>query len=337
MKRYSLFSAIYDYCLLVPVWVIFLSFPKDTIASDIIGDINDNGVVNLEEAIYALQVSAGLTPSIILDPDSEPNVAAWGTYTYDSDILTVTFTFSNFSSGGPPVGTFPLTVNLLTDTEMVFTPPGGDTESWAREPGDPSDIVGEWERTDSDGNLIRVILDANGSLLYTAKGDFYTNIVDVPYATMTIDGSFTDWSGINALTLYQKDSDCGGDAGRDIDQFYIAYDDEYIYIRMDIDGQPEVPLFDYKFGKWIHSRVTPPPSVSCHLSSNICQGTGCTAAFGNDNDSTEDQYEARIDKCLVEPWGMNGGYPVWIDQGEVTICRTHYKTAPLNIDFSNCD
>lgn len=78
--------------------MVFLS--NQTSAEEIIGDVDSNGVIGLEEAVYALQVVAGMKPATIINSDLEPGYSAWGIYTYlpaSGGLLALNFTFSNFA------------------------------------------------------------------------------------------------------------------------------------------------------------------------------------------------------------------------------------------------
>ena len=333
--KFDIFITIAKYILMVTI--VFC--PLKTNASDIIGDVNNNGTVNLEEAIHALQVAAGMKPATVLDPDSGPRRAAWGTYTYAANILTAAFAFSTFVDRGPTIDTFELQVESISSTTAIFRNPSNEQEIWTREPGNPGDIVGRWEQTDPDNNTYTLILDSNGSMLYTARGDSFLEVVHVPTKTITIDGNFADWGG-TSLNLYNSTSDCSGDAGKTITGVSVAQDDNNIYVKMTLNGPPDV-TFRYKFGQMVHIRVVPPPFSSCGLASPVGGENSGTAAFGtgSSEDPPDNRHilECRVDKCLVTAWRANGGFHVWSDQDNPSVCRSRSNLPNIVFDFSTCD
>ena len=100
--------------------ILIICKPLQLVASGIVGDINNNGRIGLEEGIYSLQVAAGMSPATLLDSSSGPRCAAWGTFTYASNILAGEFTFSTFMFNGPEVGSFRVSVAPVTSTEMTL-------------------------------------------------------------------------------------------------------------------------------------------------------------------------------------------------------------------------
>jgi hypothetical protein len=164
---------------------VMILLPYQTKAREIVGDVDGDGVVGLQEAIYALQVTSGSRPATIMDPDLTPQYSAWGTYTYSSGNITANFTFSNFiREGGPPPGehVFQLSVIELSSTQMIVRDPGNNTQTWFRKMGSAGDVVGRWERTDGTSTFA-FILDSDGSMHYSAYGDFLTKTVLVPNST----------------------------------------------------------------------------------------------------------------------------------------------------------
>ncbi|MDA3790751.1 MAG: hypothetical protein PF503_19940 [Desulfobacula sp.] len=314
--------------------------PIQSVASDIVGDFNDNGKIGLEESIYALQVAVGLSPATVLDSIAGPRRAAWGTYSYSPNTLTGEFTFSTFIHNGPEIGSFEIPEISISTTQLVL-----NSEVWHRGDGVAGDIVGRWERTDPDNNYFTMTLDANGSFLYTAQGDMYLEVFDVPVGTKTIDGDFGDWSGTPSLNLYDTTSDCGSVAGRKITSISLAQDDNYIYVKMALNG-PYDSTFRPKFGQMVHVRVVPPPapgfSADCGLSSPVGGENSGIAAFGTGDaeNPPDNRYllECRVNKCLANQWhNTNGAFQVWTDQDNPTICRSSSDLPVINFDFSTCD
>lgn len=327
-------SALYFF-IVIAIW-----YPGELIASDVVGDVNGNGKVGLEEGVYALQVAAGMSPATVLDTSAGPRRAAWGTYSYSSNTLTGAFTFSSFVYNGPEIGSFEIHGVSISATQLEF-----NNDIWTREVGVAGDIVGRWERTDSDNNVFALIFDANGFFLYTAKGDMYLKVFDVPVSTKTIDGEFGDWSGAPSINLYNSSSDCGEVAGRKITSISLAQDDDYIYVKMALNG-PYDSTFKPKFGQMVHIRVAPPLSLGlqahCGLSSPVGGENTGVAAFGTgDSENPPDNrylLECRVNKCLASQWkNTNGAFRVWIDQDSPSVCRSISDLPIINFDFSTCD
>jgi len=316
--------------------IVMVFFPYKINAEEIIGDVDGNGVVGLEEAVHALQVTSGMKPAVVIDPGLGPRYSAWGTYTYSSGILAGNFTFSNFVNG-PETGPFQITVVSISSTSMTLRDTESNLETWTRETGTAGDIVGRWERNDIDNSTFIVVLDSNGGMVYSAYGDAFTKTVYVSQSTKTIDGKFIDWSSESSLPLYNSEGDCGNVSGREIEAVYVAQDDNYIYLRMILNGPPD-PTFSYKFGQWFHIRVTPPPNASLMLASSVCGKTfqNGLVAFGNSDDNTEHQFECRFDKCDVEQWRNNLFY-VKSTSDSVAVCRQSSDLPILIFDFSMCD
>ena len=64
----------------------------------------------------------------------------------------------------------------------------------------------------------------------------------VSYADITVDGSVSDWSGLNiSIQDYTNDKQPGSPLGTDISNVYLAHDNQYFYARMDLaDGPPNI-------------------------------------------------------------------------------------------------
>ncbi len=310
-------------------FIMGLSNPINSVASGVVGDVNDNGKVGLEEGIYALQVAAGLTPATILDASYGPNRAAWGTYILDSNTLNLNITFSNFDNAGPPIGNWAFSIPEISPTSINLM-----GRTWIRALGEAGDIVGKWEFTDADNNVETLVLDSNGAMLYTAKGPMFTEVVEVETTfSIEIDGNFTDWAGISELDLYNNQSDCNSGVGRKITNISMAQDDEYIYVKMTLDGLPD-STFTYQAGDDLFKIwVSPPPSLDCGFRTDIGNENTGVAQFGTtiNNDNV---LECRVNKCLVKNAWNKAGYDIKASQSGV--CRSTSNISLLKFDFSTC-
>jgi hypothetical protein len=304
--------------------------PPQLVASDILGDINNNGRVGLEESIYGLQVAAGLSPSTILDPISGPQRTAWGTYTYLSNVLTLSTTFSTFESSGIDLGITEIPVDTVTATTLTLI---GHPMTLTRQAGEAGNIVGKWQGIDSENNDTTIILDDSGSFLISIKGDEFTKVIDIPKNTSrTIDGDFSDWSSGSSVDLFGSESDCGDIDGRKITSVSVAQDSNFIYVKMSLNG-PYDTTFRYKLGNLIHIRVVPPPALgvpaSCGISSPFGGQNSGSAAFGTgDSDNPPDNrhlLECRIPKCVGLDHWHHSGFRVWADQDSVSTCRSNLR------------
>ncbi len=287
-------------------------------ASDVIGDINGNGVVNLEESIYALQVVAGMSPGTILDSGSGPRRAAWGTYTFSSNTLTLDITFSSFDNAGPPIGTWEFSILEVTPTSITVS-----GRTWIRTPGAAGDIVGKWVYTDLDNNVESLILDSNGAMLWTAKGPMFTEVVEVQTtSSITIDGNFTDWSGFTEYDLYNiQNKGCTEGEGNIITGVSAAQDDDFIYVRMTLDGTYQNS--NYGVGDDLIKIYANPPNNCGFVSPVGGESTGVAAFSGN-------SIECRVSKCLVEGAWNKAGFDVRSG------CGATSNLSLLKFDFSTC-
>ncbi|MDX1776778.1 MAG: hypothetical protein R3297_09370, partial [Desulfobulbales bacterium] len=185
---------------------IILSFSAHNACSgEILGDINADSKLDLHEAVYALQVVAGLKPAILPGPDSGPHYSAWGEYTYAAATgnITLDFTFSNFAKKGPKPGdSISTSVQSVSPTEMLLST-GDGWQTWTRNSGESNDITGRWHHEDTANSVSEtIVFYSDNNFLYSAYGDAYTEVVDVLQSTITIDGDFTDWSPAMRLNLY---------------------------------------------------------------------------------------------------------------------------------------
>jgi uncharacterized repeat protein (TIGR02543 family) len=86
---------------------------------------------------------------------------AGGTYTYNTNVLTLNWANSTFSCGGPTIGTETATVSVLSATNMTWVWGDGTTDSFTRSSGTVGDITGTW--THSMGPL-NITFNANGTI-----------------------------------------------------------------------------------------------------------------------------------------------------------------------------
>ena len=81
---------------------------------------------------------------------------------------------------------------------------------------------------------------------YNQSGEFvrsnFLGALYVPQANITVDGSVSDWSGLNiSIQDYTNDKQPGSPLGTDISNVYLAHDNQYFYVRMDLaDGPPNI-------------------------------------------------------------------------------------------------
>lgn len=77
------------------------------------------------------------------------SASASGEYTYSGLTISMTTTSNTFPAdcGGPPSGSFDITLSELTSTTMTW-----DGDVWTRSGGTDTDIVGVWTEDDSEGS-----------------------------------------------------------------------------------------------------------------------------------------------------------------------------------------
>lgn len=68
----------------------------------------------------------------------------------------------------------------------------------------------------------------------------------IPTATISVDGSATDWNGIEPVGVDDGEDAAGGDPGTDIREVYIAKDEEFLYWRMDVSEAPTTGQRTYR-------------------------------------------------------------------------------------------
>jgi hypothetical protein len=93
----------------------------------------------------------------------------------------------------------------------------------------------------SHGTATVTVEDTAGNTvnLYVAVND--TKQVTITQKTITIDGNFDDWAGIQPVFIEgEDDKDPGANfPGTDIKSFYLAKDDQFLYMMMELyDGNP---------------------------------------------------------------------------------------------------
>lgn len=227
---------------------LFILFPSITysISSRVLGDINYDDKVSLEEAIYALQVSAGLKPQS--DAEYTAMYTAIGTYTFDSTTLRANFTNSNFPENiGVDIGVSIFNISLISDTNMTWTDEDDNEMTWTRKSGTVGDIVGPWEFYDEESQRTYMLyFKSDQSLSLKGYLASYEKYYIVTYKTITIDGNIDDWNDIEPIFLDDVD-DQNPDAnfdGTDLHKFYLAKDETFLYIGMTLyDGNPKMDIF----------------------------------------------------------------------------------------------
>lgn len=73
----------------------------------------------------------------------------------------------------------------------------------------------------------------------------YTNI-QVPFASITVDGQTSDWSGIQPAVTDPVGDAKGGPAGSDLTALYLARDSANAYVRIDVANGPPDSTVAYK-------------------------------------------------------------------------------------------
>lgn len=135
--------------VLLACWILFLMFAAHSGSANVIGDINGDGEVGLAEAIYALQVTAGLRPQLlcgngIVDAQEECD---------DGNTM-----------GGDGCSATCLHENCILPAEIVINEIMQDPES-------VSDSAGEWfelyNASTSDLDLLGCIIRDNGNNSHT--------------------------------------------------------------------------------------------------------------------------------------------------------------------------
>ena len=76
------------------------------------------------------------------------------------------------------------------------------------------------------------VFNAAPALAAPSLGD-----IDIPFRTITVDGSADDWSGISPVAT-DNQGDTTGPAGTDLKAVYVAMDSNFLYFRMDIWDPP---------------------------------------------------------------------------------------------------
>jgi len=124
-------------------------------------DVNEDGKIGLEEAIYVLQIMAGIKQ------DPWARYSAGGTYTYVSDTLTLNISVSNFPTcAGPSVAQESFTIVSLTETAMTWEDEDNDQMTWTRKGQTSPGIVGTWEMAEN-GDIYEGTFFPDGSFTVT--------------------------------------------------------------------------------------------------------------------------------------------------------------------------
>jgi len=309
---------------------LFATLQSHSASFNVQGDIDGDGQVGLKEAVFALQVSAGLkTPACVY--------LATGTYTYDSgsSVLTANFTNSSFPSNeGPPleIQQFPV-ISISTTTMVLNDIQANEQITLTRDSGFAGDVVGTWQMLEDDAQLDFILeIGASGSVSVCA---YFVprETLKVSNRTIIIDGDFSDWT--QAERVYQDDDgpDCDNIPGRDIKEVYVAQDTDFIYVRFVLNGALD-NTFGYKFGEWHHIYVgyISAQAKTFHAMSDLCSADLPFSYVA----IVENQFECKFEKCSVSHWEASD-IEAWCDQGHETVCRDRASIPILTFDFSNCN
>lgn len=98
-------------------------------------------------------------------------------------------------------------------------------------------------------SLIDTTCNANYSGTINFLAEYMNEVISIPFADISIDGSFDDWDSVPAMFI-----DTAGDVhdtpNADIQTAYIAKDDQFIYLRVDVAS-------DFEDGTFIGFRLEP--------------------------------------------------------------------------------
>lgn len=271
-----------------------------------------------------------------------PRYTATGTYTFEpaSGKFKGNFTFSNFRiniDGPSAYDQFEMQIDSITSKELIFRDEEGKIYNWKRISRGIG-LPGVWKMEVSDGIFQELSLNNEGLMSFTMYGSMNVGYpIKVRKHTITIDGTFTDWSTINPIVLDRKNSDCNNAPGTELRKLYIAQDDDFIYVAMALNGPP-APGFRYKFGQAIHLRVTAEGGIG--LASPICGKFYASAqlAFGSIPNYEDHMFEARFPKCVAHgfAWWHPDHFQVWSDQDSDSYCRHLVELPTLIFDYSSC-
>ncbi len=270
---------------------------------------------------------------------------ASGTYNYNSDTGTFTWNTidSDFEGCGPDMGVQEVTISSVTDTTMIWITGPDEQIIWTRDGGTNGDIVGVW-RLNDDGNTYELDLNLDGTYYLRANiiecgddddgnngnEDLSDQSFSVPVKTITIDGAFDDWSVNDRIYQDTNGADCSNATGQDIQEVYIAQDDNFIYLRYVLNG-PLDESFGYKFGDDLHLYVgysngnirmffcLPPDNYPQLLDSYLYENVN--------------QFECKFEKTTVASWA-DKNLSAWCDQGGETVCRDYIALPQMDLDFN---
>jgi len=316
------------------IMCLFALFPSVaySISGRVLGDINSDDRINLEEAVYALQVSAGIKPQ----PGTEyiAMYTATGTYSFDNTTLTLNFTNSSFpENNGPGVGTEQFSVSSVTETTMIWENGDNNQMIWTRKNGSGDDITGFWEYNNIESEFIyRISFESDGLTSLAGYLTDYEEYFTVRHRNISIDGNFDDWNSEDRIYTDTDGPECNNSPGQDIKEVYIAQDEQFIYLRYVLNGEPD-ETFGYKFGNDLHIYVGQENGIS-----KIFYATpvGCSSDLPGSFVSVRDnQFECKFSICDVnwEDMELN----VWCDQGRETVCRDHVSLPKIIFDLSGCE
>ena len=328
------------------LFAAFLFFPlvQQALAEVVLGDVNYDNRIGLEEAISALATASGSSSQNNLSVSAV--YSADGTYQFDnvSDTLIIVFTRTTFPDReGPSTGTELFFDVSFSDSNMVLTA-GDNVRTWEpKKEISGSDVTGVWERVvDASGSFLRLWLTPDGNILLAGYMAGYSNSATVfypPVKTIQIDGNFSDWSEGEMAYNDTDGPDCNNASGQDLQQVYIAQDANYIYVRYVLNGPPDVN-FGYKFGQILHAYVGISPGGSAYIFYTT-PFPGVSGQYPPDTDVaiTGNEIEFRLELCAAN-WD-NVKIDAWLDDHNINTgqysCQDHANLPEIKIDRSYCN
>lgn len=244
---------------------------------------------------------------------------ASGKFLYDQNAekINIDFTQSTFIEDGPQSGKVSIALISLTDAQLVFLDPSGDSTTWERILGAGQTLIGQWQEKNSDQSSKTILMFGDdGSVTYTKQ---YLNFI-VRDRQIKIDGDYSDWSEQDKIFSDNDGPECDNLPGRDLKDVYIAKDKIFIYLRFVTNGQLD-SSFQYLFGNEdLHMRVYQDNGVfkvSYSSGNNTILNTSIVLPNTYIH-VTGNQFEAKL--FNLETW-TNKTMHAWVDQGRETVCR----------------
>ena len=253
---------------------------------------------------------------------------AGGTYTYDSGLLTLDTTYSDFPGDeGPPLGMTTHDIFQLTATSFITLEDDDDAITWTRQSGLPDTLVGVWTQLEAD-DLDQLELRFQSDHTYTLT----SNVVAwTPQdKTIIIDGDFSDWNEQDRIYIDTDGPECSNAPGQDIKEIYIARDAGFIYLRFVLNG-PLDETVGYVFG-------------SDQRSIGVTLGNGSGFIFyGNATGAPRpsipqefvkingNQFECKFYAIDIDSWKTIRWLAAWLNLGDQAQCRDHVVMAGLDL------